>query len=194
MRSHPERANILRRIVERVDDLVTDFEDPVFRFVNPEQSSTKTMFAGKGPLYANGRWLAQGKIRATYTALLPETALAEALASGRYFGFPDQNSAPLVFVTAEAKLRRVIDLTDGAIRQRLRISASSIIACDWRHDNFRRKEALTQAWGWALAQSGVEGFLCPSDALLGTTNLVAFPEKKGLPKRLTVTSEVHWPR
>jgi RES domain-containing protein len=63
----------------------------VYRFIAPKYSDVDEMFAGKGPLHADGRWLAKGHCLATYTSLLPETALAEALASTRYYG----SSSPL---------------------------------------------------------------------------------------------------
>ena len=105
-----------------MDDLVSEFDAEVYRFVQPKYTSVADMFAGKGPLYANGRWLAKGTQLAIYTALAPEVALAEALAATRYYGFPDSRAAPLVFVTAQAKLKKVIDLRNGSIRQRLRLS------------------------------------------------------------------------
>ncbi len=146
MITHPERSGLGKRLAGKLDELTAPFKGCVFRFVAPKYSAVSEMFAGKGPLYADGRWLARGKNLAIYTALLPETALAEALASNRYYGFPDAHSAPLVFVTAEAKLKQVIDLRDGKIRQRLRTSEAAILQTDWRKENNTGNEAITQAW------------------------------------------------
>ncbi|MCB1206027.1 MAG: RES family NAD+ phosphorylase [Verrucomicrobiae bacterium] len=191
---HPERAALSHRLDGKLDELAKPFEGSVFRFVAPKYCAVSEMFAGKGPLYSDGRWLAQGDWLATYTALLPETALAEALASNRYYGFPDEKSAPLVFVTAKAKLRQVIDLRDGKIRQRLRTSEASIIKTDWRKENNAGYEAITQGWGWAFQDSGVEGFIAPSAADQGGANLIVFPGKLARSSSLKVLSEVEWPR
>jgi|TARA_B110000093_G_C12922773_1_gene389891 RES domain-containing protein len=175
-----------------VDDLVSEFDAEVYRFVQPKYTSVADMFAGKGPLYANGRWLAKGTQLAIYTALAPEVALAEALAATRYYGFPDSRAAPLVFVTAQAKLKKVIDLRNGSIRQRLRLSNSTITELDWRSENTKGQESITQAFGWALQTAGVEGFLCPSSALSGGANLIVFPQNLKQPTALRVLSEVKW--
>jgi RES domain-containing protein len=116
------------------------------------------------------------------------------LASTRYYGFPDANSAPLVYVTAEAKLKHVIDLRNGKNRQRLRTSESAILDTDWRKENNKGNEAMTQAWGWALHESGVEGFIAPSSAGRGGSNLIVFPGNLKRSSHLKVLSEVVWPR
>lgn len=194
MIAHPERSALGKRLAGKLDELTGPFTGTVYRFITPKYSDVDEMFAGKGPLYADGRWLAKGHCLATYTALLPETALAEALASTRYYGFPDAKSAPLVFVTAEAKLQQAIDFRDGKNRQRLRIAESAILDTDWRKENRNGKEAITQAWGWALHESGVEGFIVPSSANRGGSNLIVFPGNLRGSSHLKVLSEVDWPR
>ncbi len=175
-------------------ELATDFDSSVFRFVNPKFSRTVDLFAGMGSRYADGRWLAKGSKLAVYTSLTPETAFAEALAANRYFKFPDDQSTPLVFVTAKVRLARVIDFRDGSTRQRLRIAEKNIVGTDWRADNLAGMEAITQAWGWALHEAGAEGFLCPSSARKGGGNLIVFPENMQPRSSLVVSKEVKWPR
>ena len=113
MKPHADRDILKQRLSRRLKELVSPFSDSVFRFVDPRYSKTAELFAGKGSTYANGRWLAKGSHLATYTSLEPETSLVESLAANRYYGFPDENSAPIVLVTASAKLSRVVDLRDG---------------------------------------------------------------------------------
>lgn len=78
MNAHSERHALRKRLAGKLDELAEPFSGTVFRFIAPKYSSVDDMFAGKGPLFADGRWLAKGHSLATYTALLPETALAEA--------------------------------------------------------------------------------------------------------------------
>ncbi len=193
MNLHPERFQIFNRLQTRLIELSSEFAGSVYRFVEPKYTSVDDMFAGRGPLYANGRWLAKGEQLATYTSLTPEVALAEALAANRYYGFSDTQSAPLVFVTAQVTLKRVIDLRDGVTRQRLRISETTITQLDWRQLNLRGTQAVTQAFGHAFHASGVEGFLCQSAALNGGENLIVFPENLGAGASLQILSEVNWP-
>lgn len=192
MITHRKRSGLVKRLAGKISELSVPFGGTVFRFVAPKYSSVSEMFAGKGSLYADGRWLAKGMKLATYTSLLPETALAEALASNRYYGFPDAKSAPLVFVTAEAKLKQVIDLRDGAIRKRLGTAEAAILDTDWRAEINRGNEAVTQAWGWAFHESGIEGFITPSSADRDGVNLIVFPENLKSQSRLKVLSEVVW--
>jgi RES domain-containing protein len=120
--------------------------------------------------------------------------LAEALAANRYYGFPDHRSAPLVFVTAQANLKQVIDLREGANRQRLLLSEATILETDWRKENHQGQESVTQAWGWAFHLSEIEGILCPSAAHPSGSNLIAFPEHFDRVSRLKVLCKVDWPR
>ena len=194
MNLHPERVALQKRVSSRLSELVTPFLDSVFRFVDPQYSKTGDLFAGKGANFANGRWLCKGAHLATYSSLEPETALAESLSANRYYGFPDKQSTPIVLVTAFGKLGRVVDLRDGKVRQRLRVSEDSILGCDWRAENMAGREAMTQALGWALVKSGAEGILVDSAAWRTGANLIVFPENLGKSSALTVTKEVKWPR
>ena len=194
MKPYPDRDAILKRLTARLDGLADEFADLVFRFVNPKRSSTAELFAGKGGLFANGRWSSKGTGLVVYTAFTPETALAESLAASRYFGFPLQSSTPIVLVTARAKLKRVIDLRDGAIRQRLRIAEKTILDCDWRAENRNGVESVTQAWGWAFIEAGADGVIARSAAQPGGANLIAFPANFGKGSQLKVEKEVEWPR
>ena len=116
MITHSERSGLANRLAGKLGELAVPFKGIVFRFVAPKYTPVSEMFAGKGPLFADGRWLAQGKNLVTYTALLPETALAEALASNRYYGFPDAKSAPLAVgmaianfpLTRESSLSKIL--------------------------------------------------------------------------------------
>lgn len=194
MNPHPERDLLKQRLHSRLGEMVSPFSGSVFRFVDPRFSKSADLFAGQGSLHANGRWLGKGSHLAVYTSLEPETALAESLAANRYYGFPDESSAPIVLVTASAKLASVVDLRNGKIRQRLRVSEESILDCDWRMENASHREAMTQALGWALVESGAEGILVGSTAWPNGGNLIVFPENLGKSSYLRVTKEVDWPK
>ena len=194
LKPHPDRDRILNRLLNCSDDIVSKFDGSVFRFVDPQYSSTTDLFVGKGSLYANGRWLVKGNGLIIYTSLQPETSLAEALSATRYYGFPDAKSTPIVLVTAAVKLGRVIDLRDGKIRQKLRIAEKIITGSDWRAENLSSCEAVTQAFGWAFFKAGIEGLLVPSAGWKKGANLIAFPTNLGRHSYLKVIKEVKWPR
>ena len=195
MQLHPEYSQILKRLSARVDGLAGSFVGEVFRFVDPQFSSVEDQFAGTGSLFADGRWSQQEKQRRIiYTSLEAQTAFAEALSAVRYYGFPESKAAPLVFVTGNMRLSRVIDMRVGKVRQQLKISKVAICETDWRLDNSTGHQSLTQAWGQAFAESGVEGFIVPSAAWQGGSNLIAFPDNFLRVSRVEVTREINWAR
>ncbi len=99
--------------------------------------------------------------------------MAETLAHFRYFRLPEHAAMPRVFAAIEIELAHVLDLRQGAIRQRLRVSRSRMMADDWRQSSGRA--SLTQALGWAAFATGIEGILVPSAARPRGSNLIVFP-------------------
>jgi len=180
-------------LAERIDELTGSFTGEVFRFHNPKRATTAELFAGKGSLWSNGRWLLKGSTPCTYTSLSPETALAESLAAQRYYRLPLSQATPRVMVSAEVKLSRVVDLREGLIRQRLRIAEHTILETDWRRENQHGHEAITQAWGEAFQSQGIEGIVAPSAAQPGGTNLIVFPSNLLTGSQMKVVNEVIWP-
>jgi RES domain-containing protein len=194
MTPHPERDALSRRLAERIEELTGSFAGEVFRFLNPKRAMTAELFAGKGSLWANGRWLLKGSTLCTYTSLTPETALAEALAAARYYRLPLSQATPCVMVSADVKLSRVVDLRNGQIRQRLRIAEHTILETNWRRENQKGREAITQAWGEAFQSQGIEGIIAPSAAQPEGTNLIVFPFNLLAGSRMQVVNEVTWPQ
>lgn len=110
-------------------------------------------------------------------ALSLETALKEVKGWLRYYGLPVESALPRVFAAIGADLSTVLDLTDGTVRQRLRISLDRMTGEDWRRMNASGKEALTQAIGRAAFEAGFEGFIVPSAQDKRGQNLAVFQEK-----------------
>ncbi len=92
-----------------------------------------------------------------------------------------------MLIGIHAKLLYLLDLNDGRIRNRLRLSQRRILDCDWRDDNdFNHTESLTQTMGRAAYNKGFEGLIVPSQANQPNgTNLVIFCDKLLRPNSLT---------
>lgn len=101
--------------------------------------------------------------------------MTEALAHVRYYNLPIGASMPRVFVEVEANLQWILDLRDGAVRQRLRVSRRSMTNDDWRAALNTGGESITQTLGRAAFDVGLEGLLTPSAADPKGHNLVVFP-------------------
>ena len=135
----------------------------------------------------------KGVARLSYTALAPETALAEALANVRYYRLPAAKALPRVLVALRLTAKRVLDLRDGNARKTLGLSMKTITSLDWRAENRNGSEAVTQAWGRAFAAAGFEAVIVPSAADPGGGNMLVFPENLQPGSHFEVDTEIKWP-
>lgn len=194
MELHPEFATICHRLTKSAKLHKVNLTINAFRFVDPLFSFREDVLSGKGALQVNGRWHLKGFTRVVYLSTDPETALAEAMSSIRYFGFPDSKATPLVLVAVKVKIKGVLNLCLGKVRQRLKFSHSTIVNTDWRADNYSNRESLTQAYGRAAYVTNFSGLLAPSAAPKNGTTIVAFPQQFAGSDELTIKKEVIWPK
>lgn len=127
-----------------------------------------------------------------YTSLTPEASLAESLAATRYFNFPLSQSTPMVLVSGKVTLQHCLDLRESKVVEDLRIPIEKLIKEDWRAENRNGQESLSQAWGRAFFNSGVEGVIIPSAALSGGYNSLVFPQNLRSGSCLEIINEVKW--
>lgn len=191
--AHPQAP----RLTERLQTLGTGHDSPfdgeLYRFINPTYSKSSDILDGAGAMHANGRWNVKGAVRLSYTALAPQTALAEALAHVNYFRLPINKALPRVLVALRLRAKRVLDLRDGHVRKTLRLSEDTIRNLDWRAENQHGDVAVTQAWGSAFAAAGFEAAIVPSAADASGANVLVFPKNLHAGSRFDVVSEVRWP-
>jgi hypothetical protein len=173
---HPQRDDFLRRVLDLPPDWMTPFSAVLFRFIHPQFSAAEEIISGA--------------MRVAYTAMEPETALAECLAHARYYNLPLSTALPRVLVSLVLGATSVLDLRDTNLRRVLRIALDEITATDWPRENRRSREAVTQAWGAAFAVAGVEALIAPSAANNDGTNVIVFPENLRRPDEFFVETEV----
>lgn len=116
--------------------------------------------------------------------------MAEALSHFKYYRLNIADAMPRVFIAARVNLRGVLDLTDGIVRQRLRISLQRMMEEDWRKLQHAGEQAVTQMIGQAAFEAGMEGLLAPSFADPGGTNMICFPANLTRSSRLTILNPV----
>ena len=143
---------------------------------------------GEGARLYGGRWNPRG-VAAVYGSLTPETAMAETLAHAAYYHLPVHSAMPRTFVAIEFSLSKVLDLTDGSVRQALRVSDKRMLKCDWRSEVRNGRTPITQAIAAAAYGSGLEGLLAPSSAHAGGLNLIVFPKNLLSTSNLAVLAE-----
>ncbi len=100
--------------------------------------------------------------------------MAETLAHVRYYGLPVHSVMPRTFIAIEAKLEKVLDLTDKRVQKSGKFRNSRFAAVDWRAELDQGRIPITQAVGLAALELGLEGIIVPSSASPGELNLVCF--------------------
>jgi RES domain-containing protein len=129
-----------------------------------------------GSRSVGARWNPPRSFPAVYASLDPHTALDDVLAHFRDYGIPIESAMPRVTVSVRVRLARLLDLTDGAIRSALRVSARRMLDEPWSEEQAAGNEALTQGIGRLGNDLGWEGLLVPSAARRGGVNLILFPD------------------
>lgn len=133
------------------------------------------MLSGNGSKRSGGRWNPIG-LATIYSSMSPETAMAETLAHVRYYRLPVHRGLPRLFVPLRFKLSKVLDLTDGTVRKRLRLGEHRFLDADWRKYVDAQTQPLTQTVGQAVAAARFEAMIVRSAAdRPHGVNLVAFP-------------------
>ena len=119
--------------------------------------------------------------------------MSEALAQVAYYHLPVSKALPRVLVALRLKAQRALDLRGGDIRKALILSEDTIKSLDWRAENQRGAEAITQAWGDAFANAGFEAVIVSSAADPEGSNVLVFPENLLSGSSFGVVDEVKWP-
>ena len=162
------------------------WKGPVYRSTSVEYANSADLVTGIGSKRNGGRWNPMGSFEAVYASTMPDTAMDEAIAYHRYFGIPIHKAFPRVFVAINATLSNVLDLTDGKVRQFLRVSLSRMFSEDWREEQDHGKESLTQAIGRAAFEIGFEAIHVCSAACSNGEGLVIFPANLKTTSKLTI--------
>jgi RES domain-containing protein len=169
---HPEFDQLLRRIT-RLATHAGPLCAVVFRSSEPTYATKEDLLTGEGGRKHGGRWNPPASFATVYAACTDGTALAETKANHVYYGLDPADALPRTIVTVDVKLAKVLDLTDGAIRKTLGVSATRMRGDDWRKLSRRGAESLTQAIGRAAYDGGLEALIVP--ACDGGRNVVWFP-------------------
>jgi RES domain-containing protein len=165
----------------------TPWEGTVYRSAAPRYSGDGDIATGAGSFRMGGRWNPPGRCRTVYASLDPETAMKEALATFRYYGWALHDAMPRIFRALEIRLERVINLRHRRVREHLAPWLQAALDEDWRSIQSSGQEPTSQAIGRAAFELRLEGLLVPSHARRARTNLIVFPDNL-LPGRVLRTA------
>jgi len=165
----------------------------IYRSPRLKYTRRSALLSGKGSFEHGGRWNTPGSFAAVYGSLTPDTALKEALATAAYYGLQNHTLFPRGIVAVKVKLHNLFDLTSGIIRKHLLISQNRMLNADWRMEQHKGREALSQAVGRAAYRLGFEALAVPSKADPSGTNLVIFPDNLQTNSQITYLNEAELP-
>ncbi len=170
-----ENFDALFRRMIKLRDTFVPFSKDVYRVVHPKWSGEGDRLSGLGAKQYGGRWNPAG-LGAVYGSLTPIGASKESFSQAMRYGFRAEQMTPRIIFAFRVTLSATLNLTDGAIRQRLRVSEKSLLECDWKQSRCQpHREHLPQAVGRAAVAAGLEGLLIPS-AESDEINAVIFPD------------------
>jgi RES domain-containing protein len=173
LKFHRQNA-ALERAIERVLDAVKPWSGEGFRFTDIEFAHPEDLMSGEGSKKFGGRWNPPG-LAALYYSMDPQTALLEAFSQRVFYGLRIEIDTPKMVFGVEVDLDFVLDLTDGALRNRLKISHRTIVKNGWKAEQFSGTEGITQAIGRLAYSKNLQGLVVPSAADARGKNLVVFP-------------------
>ncbi|MEM7229615.1 MAG: RES family NAD+ phosphorylase [Planctomycetota bacterium] len=165
----------------------------VFRCTHPKYARLPDFINGRGAMLNGGRWTSPSGEPTVYASTNPLVALAETLAQRERFGIPPTRFRTRVIRGINVELSCIVDLSNGSIRQSLRVSLARMTQCDWWTENRAGREAITQAIGRAAADAGVEGLLVPTAQSRRDANLAVFIERLRPGSRLEITDPTSAP-
>ena len=170
------------------------FSGDTFRFANAGYASADVLISGYGAMQHGGRWNPRGEFPTTYLALDVETAWAEKLHTFRHYGLPLEHCLPASLVLIKINLFQVLDLTTASHRNRLGLTAETMIAGRPPAPNGSRHELARHALARLAHAAGIEGLLVPSARRPDGKNLVVFPQNLGKRSELIIVNPERLPK
>jgi RES domain-containing protein len=181
-------TDTLRRGLERCLAHVIPFSGTMCRAVAAKYANNGDLLTGAGAKLHGGRWNPPGLFCAIYGTLDPYAALAETVGTYGHYSIPFEQRLPLVLVGIEVQLQRLLDLTDGKIRQHLGVSEERMLEADWQAAQAKNGEGLTQAIGRLAWEGKIEALLVWSARFKKEKNLVIFPDQLINPSLLQIVN------
>ena len=152
----------------------------VFRIMTPLHANKVDALSGQGSRRASGRFHVKGAFLIAYTGCTLPQAEWEYSNTSRNSGITREDSLPLTTLSAEVNFNKVLDLTDRAVRRRLKVTKQDLSQSIW---GTSPDETLTQAIGRLAHQHGFEAIIAPSSGPGNNLNI--------LPQNLLPASFVH---
>jgi RES domain-containing protein len=154
-----------------------------FRNVETKYANQYDIRVTYGSWLNGGRYNVGGGLGVLYLSNEPTTSMEETTKFTQNCSLSYHNALkncssvfPLVFVTFDIKLSKVLNLTDKDNLDKLAISEELLTSTDWKIEQLRDGEAKTQVIGRLARKVGFEAILSPSACCEKGNNLNIFCE------------------
>ena len=185
--SDPRGAEFAGALRSAVGQWLGPWRGDCWRFQTIGHPRSQDILNGLGAFTHGGRWNAPLSFPVVYGSTDGMTALNESEANDRYYRVVSRKAR--IYVCIEFRLQRVLDLSDPLVVEGLGIHAQDLRAEDWRKQQARGVESLSQCIGRAAHAAGAEGILVRSAAVRCGLNLAFFPRNQDADSRVILHDE-----
>jgi RES domain-containing protein len=189
IKGHPDYDDLIHRLTPVVGQHQTAGKRTVYRCVDLNQwARPENLITGEGAKIHGSRWMAKDITAVVYAASTDNIALKEAKHNFQRFGIKPLKNKPRLIVEINVSFQNVVALK--TLLENLKSpTIDELLDEDWGEVNAQGDEALSQAFGRAFWNLGVEGFTVPSAQDRRGTNLILFPTNQKSGSRLEISGE-----
>jgi RES domain-containing protein len=156
-----------------------------FKYLQASGRVAPNILSGVPGRARGGRYNPAGGALTTYIAESPETALSEGLRPFLRSGAAATLTLPLVMLTIQGRLHRVLDLVDRQVQARVGTNAAELVA-PYLLDALRGETATQRIGTLAYLSTRFEGIRGPSAQRPAGHTIAVFSERVATPSRLDV--------
>ena len=161
------------------------FRTVAFKYLQGVGRGVSNILSGVPGRDRGGRYNPAGGFLTTYLAESAETALSEGVRPFLASGVVSALARPMVMLSVEGHLERVLDLLDPSVRTRVGTDAAELVA-PYLLDALKG-ETFTERLGRIAYESArFEGLRGPSLQRVGGHTIAVFPERVASPSKLEV--------
>jgi RES domain-containing protein len=161
------------------------FRTVAFKYLQAAGRGAPNMLSGVPGRDRGGRYNPAGGFLTTYLAESAETALSEGVRPFLTSGVASALARPLVMLSVEGHLERVLDLLDPSVRARVGTDEAELVA-PYLLDALKSETATQRLGRMAYKSARFEGLRGPSVQRAGGHTIAVFSERVASPSKLEV--------
>ena len=171
---HPGYGRLISSLRSSLPAIRETWEAPVYRCVELRWARPSYLISGEGTRVYGSRWIRPGFQNVVHASSTESIALKESRRNFTRFQVEKPRMTPRVVVQISGSFSKFVNLFKAA--QSLDwLTLDELLREDWMEVNQRGYETLSQSFGRAAFELGMEGLIVPSTVDRRGRNLVWFP-------------------